>query len=1089
MTYTFIIENQSSNPLYGVQFTDILPEPLEWVYKPYNKEGLSINIDDFLEGQTASFLIDVIDAETVASFVIDAYVGDTDVEVQAENTARIEGFPPYINNGADFLESNTTVTRVLGDIEIISVDTIFVTADQEEVKLSAVITSGSNIEWTTSGDGSFSDNSIVDPIYTLGEADRLDTLIGLFIGVDTYCGQKGKSVFIERECNLEFNPIGDLKICEGQTLDTLLSWTGGVGPYTIEGIPDTINTLTTIALTNLEEGSNVYVLKDAMGCESELELDISSLDGPETTSQITEDHCGQADGSLTLEFEPGAGPFTITGSQVWDDVTDELKLEDLAAGEYTFLIADKNGCVFEETYEVPASGGPIVDASVSTPDCSQEFGWIELTWTGIQSSYQITGDLMADNVESPHTIDQLESGTYVISLTDAFGCAAEIEFEIETTPAPEANTTVTCIDSTKYSISISTGDFEIESDLGLTIMGIGQGEYEIVDIPITDAIVITVTNPISGCESILSISPPNCSCGALVDVELDQELSCYEDTVTLDASASSQGSGYNYAWYNSSGDLLSTELIFETELAGTYIFEITDVVNDCTSDMELTVTDIRNTPPAVINAIDSVLTCNADSLELVAEIDDHLQYKWIYENGSEILGDEIKITSEGIVTLEVIDTISGCTNQAFILIEADNESPNIIITEPELLNCSNTIVTIDGSDSDLGKFTWLDSTYTEIQEDTESIEATSAGLYYLLVENDDNGCFALDSVVISENYSVPEIDMDAEANLSCDQNNILLSPTIVSDNNFSATWSVNGNAQGNEANLSINAEGIYFLEIQDLLSNCIAIDSVKVNPPNEIDGLIFTQTNLECYGDFSGTIDITEVIGGTEEYNYYLNDESVQDPLITDLSSGNYAIYIEDALGCAYDTLINLTEPTQILSEDNYSEYLVNVGTDVEVSILTNTDINEIESVKWKPEIGCQDCLSYLFENVQEYTTYQVTIVNKNGCEESLELRLLVDNNIYVYLPNVISANSQGNNVFFPQTRISSDIIVKEMSIYDRWGNQVFKNELFQTNKPESGWDGRYLEGTAEMGVYIYTLILENGDETIYLSGDVTLIR
>ena len=160
----------------------------------------------------------------------------------------------------------------------------------------------------------------------------------------------------------------------------------------------------------------------------------------------------------------------------------------------------------------------------------------------------------------------------------------------------------------------------------------------------------------------------------------------------------------------------------------------------------------------------------------------------------------------------------------------------------------------------------------------------------------------------------------------------------------------------------------------------------------------------------------------------------------------------------------------------------------MEVNIETNLAQEDITMVIWEPAIDCDNCLTYTFENVQEDLSYQITVVDKFNCEESLDLRILVNSDIALYLPNVINPNSDNNGVFFPQTFIEN-IIVKEMNIYDRWGNLVFANNNFAVNDPASGWDGSFNFGQTETGVYIYTIVLENESETIQLSGNVTLLR
>ncbi|MBK7406951.1 MAG: gliding motility-associated C-terminal domain-containing protein [Saprospirales bacterium] len=60
--------------------------------------------------------------------------------------------------------------------------------------------------------------------------------------------------------------------------------------------------------------------------------------------------------------------------------------------------------------------------------------------------------------------------------------------------------------------------------------------------------------------------------------------------------------------------------------------------------------------------------------------------------------------------------------------------------------------------------------------------------------------------------------------------------------------------------------------------------------------------------------------------------------------------------------------------------------------------------------------------------------------------------------------------------------------VFDRWGNL-----LFQADKLESGWDGRYEVKDLDTGVYVYYLranVVSCGQErSIFKEGDITLIR
>ena len=86
-------------------------------------------------------------------------------------------------------------------------------------------------------------------------------------------------------------------------------------------------------------------------------------------------------------------------------------------------------------------------------------------------------------------------------------------------------------------------------------------------------------------------------------------------------------------------------------------------------------------------------------------------------------------------------------------------------------------------------------------------------------------------------------------------------------------------------------------------------------------------------------------------------------------------------------------------------------------------------------------------------------------------------------LPNVFSPNQDVfNNIFKPLTYnyLSSGM----MNIYNRWGELVFKGDLFE------GWDGRINGIEASTGIYFYKIIFT--DQKLITGsrdGPLTLIR
>ena len=111
LIYTYTIHNETNSVIHGARFIDVLPEPMEWVYKPYLMNGLSINTQQ-LSGRMADFIIDEIPADTVATFQIDAYTGDFLSDGVVSSTALLENVIDLETGGTQTLESNSVTTIV-----------------------------------------------------------------------------------------------------------------------------------------------------------------------------------------------------------------------------------------------------------------------------------------------------------------------------------------------------------------------------------------------------------------------------------------------------------------------------------------------------------------------------------------------------------------------------------------------------------------------------------------------------------------------------------------------------------------------------------------------------------------------------------------------------------------------------------------------------------------------------------------------------------------------------------------------------------------------------------------------------------------
>lgn len=119
--------------------------------------------------------------------------------------------------------------------------------------------------------------------------------------------------------------------------------------------------------------------------------------------------------------------------------------------------------------------------------------------------------------------------------------------------------------------------------------------------------------------------------------------------------------------------------------------------------------------------------------------------------------------------------------------------------------------------------------------------------------------------------------------------------------------------------------------------------------------------------------------------------------------------------------------------------------------------------------------------------TYIITLITSNqyGCFDTVNKTVDIEPDFVFYIPNAFSPNNDIHNKTFS----GKGLYIKEyeMTIFDRWGNLIYKT--VDINLP---WDGKFKNSTelAEGDVYVYSIKIIDirKDEHLY-KGIVTLLR
>jgi gliding motility-associated-like protein len=249
---------------------------------------------------------------------------------------------------------------------------------------------------------------------------------------------------------------------------------------------------------------------------------------------------------------------------------------------------------------------------------------------------------------------------------------------------------------------------------------------------------------------------------------------------------------------------------------------------------------LSNEVPPLPGIPDQTLSCRDTLIALnISPVDTTFTYAW-FRTGSmdTIMGTGISISVPGNYWLRVTNTGNACTNTGFFTVFLDTVPPMVDAgIPPGVLNCSNPSLMLSGMAGPMGigslSLQWSALAGSPISDSgTLNPGISFPDTYVLRVTRPDNGCSAADSVTILFNDDYPIVMAGPDTVLTCAmpviqlQGSVQTAGAAVQWRWTSSTGNIIGGAS--TATATINRPGPYHLEVTDLASGCMGIDSVNV---------------------------------------------------------------------------------------------------------------------------------------------------------------------------------------------------------------------------------------------------------------------
>ena len=808
-------------------------------------------------------------------------------------TGQISGITNGNNGASDLLDANGCPSLESGIVTVdVSncPDTVITHTDSlcvgELLSLSFPNSTFLDFSWTGPNGFTFTGNNPMIPnVQLINGGDYI--LSVSYLGVECITDTTAP-VFVSDNPTLQLNTLQD-DTCFNLGLGFIDVSGIGNGPFTYQWS----NTDSDSLAGNLNAGTYNVIATDQYGCTV---ADTFSITEPlilEATASILSDYNGQdiscynaMDGDAAVVATGGVLPY----SYLWTPtsfITDTIT--GLDVGVHVVTVTDSNGCVVMDSVNLIQPDSLSVSGAITDVLCfGDSTGFVDATVIGGTTPYTYSWS----NNEITQDLTNVPFGVYIDTVFDINGCSDTVSFEITAPPLPLSMTSVVtnilCFgDSTGsvllnvfggtpgYTYSWSNGDLDsLAGDLP-------AGTYTVT---VTDSNNCTITESIT-----LTEAPVLVTSTAVTSDYNGQDISCFN---AMDGSAQVTATGgvqpYTYLW---SPGAQTTDSITNLD-AGTYNVVVTDS-NGC--QMLDSVSLIQPDTISITGIITDVL-CFGDT---IGSIDVTITggtspYTFSWSNNV-FTEDQIDLSS-GTYTDTVTD-INGCMNFVDFTISQPLDSMTISAVATENICSGDSLATIDLTVlGGVAPYTYLWSTGDTVPDLSDLPQGT-----YNVTVLDSNNCSQNFTVDI---YTPAELEASATAFdpfcQSGTQGSIDLS-VIGGTPGYTYTWN-NGDTMQDITNLNA---GLYFVTVSDT-NNCMDTLNVVLSDP---DAILISEVYVDvlCYGDSTGSIDIS-LTNGTPGYFYdWSNSEITQD--VTGLPAGAYYVNVLDTNSCGGFMSFIIAEP------------------------------------------------------------------------------------------------------------------------------------------------------------------------------------
>ena len=837
----------------------------------------------------------------------------------------------------------------------------------------------------------------------------------------------------------------DENICTGATVTLnasgglTYSWTPATGLSATNVFDPTVSVNNTQTYT--------LTVTDANGCEDTDDITVNAIPLPIANPGSNVSICPGA--STTLNGSGGTSYTWSPATNLSDPNIANPVCTPAATSNYSLTVSDGNctslpsAPITVTVYNQPAA--PLINVSGPITFCQGNS--VTLTSTFPSNNFWSTGS-------TTNSITVTTSGTYTVYYVDANGCSSSVSAPVNVVVNPLP--AVPVIAASGPLTVCPGGSVDLTSTAANSYMWSTGANTQTITVATSGNYSLTISD-VNGCtassaNTLFTVLPQP----AAPIISANGPLSfCTGDSVILTSTPSA-----SYLW--STGATTQSITVYSTGA-----FSITNTTADgcITPTSAVTNTVMFPVPPApVINANGPLTFCYGNNVVLTSSAASGYTWSNTFNTQS------ITVTTSGTFNVSIIDA-NGCPSppsaDVIVVVNQLPQSPIITAAGPTTV-CAGSSVTLQ-SNQPSGNLWSTGST-------ANSITVNTSGNYSVSY-TDANNCTSLASnpmmVTVQALAPTPTISTSGPTTF-CENDSVVLTCSQAQTylwNNGATTPSI-----------TVFTAGTYTVSVTDI---CNPIDP---------DADIQITVNPSPTADFNAPI-LFDCLPSTIQF---INTSSSAAASLWDFGDGGNSnetnpAYIYQFPGL-YDislTVFDVNGCSNTKTLNDYIEIFPPAEVSYTISPKVTTLLNSaVEFVNTTPNTMSQlwdlgtigmfpeTKFTHTFENVGIYPV-ELTVTTENGCIETVNDSVIIEENYVIYIPNSFTPNGDGLNDSFIAT--GGGIKEFKMEIYNRWGNLIFT-----TNSLSQPWDG---VGHGQDN-YMWKIYLKDSKGTQReMIGSVTLLR